>query len=123
MKKSNLDSPATKGDLQRFATKKELKSGLGKLSQRIDDVERRLQVEIKINGQEVKEEIKEEFGQQLAKTESRVLEAINDFAKEAETGREERLIGSHQQAEDRRQLEDHERRIITLEEQKFTAPA
>jgi len=85
-------------------------------------IKEKLRVEIRFSRSITEEEIKEEFNKKLTETESRILEAIDDFVKEIETIREERTIVAYQAERDRKTLEDHGRRMKTLEQKVFALP-
>jgi hypothetical protein len=142
MKKINLDSPATKKDLEKLVSRKEFRRAIARLAtkeelkklatkeelkklatkEELKRLEERLRLEIRFSSGITEEKIKEEFNQKLTQTESRILEAIDDFAKEIEASREERTIVAYQTERDRKMLEDHDRRIKTLEQKVFASP-
>ncbi|MBU1127394.1 DUF1664 domain-containing protein [Patescibacteria group bacterium] len=129
-KQTHLDLPVTKRDLKELATKKELKEAVSKLAtkeellatkEELKQEIGRLDQKIGFVAEEVKDELKNEFKETLRATESRVLEAIDDFAKETQASREERIIVSHQAIRDRKVLESHGKRIKTLEQKIFAS--
>jgi len=122
MKKNNSNLPATKGDLNKLEKKlgskvSQLGSKVSQLDGKIDGVEKTLRAEIKITAQETKEEIKEEMKQ----SESRVLDVLDKFLKEVDISRQERTVDTEQKICDRGKLENHEKRIMTLEQRVFSS--
>jgi len=118
--KEELKKLATKEELKKLATKEELKKLATK--EELKRLEERLRLEIRFSSGITEEKIKEEFNKKLTETESRILEAIDDFAKEIEASREERTIVAYQTERDRKMLEDHDRRIKSLEQKVFASP-
>ena len=133
MKKLNLDSPATKGDLEKLVTKKEFRRELGKLvtkkefsralaklatKEELNQLEQVLRSEIRLTAKETKEEIKEEISQ----SQSQILDTLDKFLKELEVSRQERTIAAHQLSRTNEKLENHERRIAVLEEKIPSSP-
>ena len=118
--KKELKKLATKEELKKLATKEELKKLATK--EELKRLEERLRLEIRFSSGITEEKIKEEFNKKLTETESRILEAIDDFAKEIEASREERTIVAYQTERDRKMLEDHDRRIKSLEQKVFASP-
>jgi len=97
----NIAKLATKEELNRLATKDELAQ-----------LEKIFRQEIRLTAQETKEEI----GIQIQNANSRVLNVLDDFLKELDASRQERTVAAHQQIRDKKILEDHEKRIVVLEQ-------
>lgn len=112
--KKNLDSLEQNLDQKIDAVEKRLnikikglatKEELAKLDAKIEQTENILRTEIRLTAEETKEEIREEIKQ----SSSKILNVLDSFLGEIKTSQEERTISAHQ-------LRNQEERIGVLEQ-------
>lgn len=84
---------------------------LSTVDKRFKTLEETLRVEIKITAEEVTKKLETT----VIGVKDILLSAVNAYAKEVEENREDRIVAAHQTAELRKQVDDHEKRILQLE--------
>ncbi len=126
---NNKNLPATKGDLEKFATKNDLNKLEQKLTGKIDSVETRvvnlenitknIAIDLTKTQTDIRD-MKETMATTMATKDdiNRIMNAIDVFAGEAKDYRRKDADRGHTLMEHHDKLEDHESRVTALEAKK-----
>jgi ribosome assembly protein YihI (activator of Der GTPase) len=99
--------------VKKLATKEELRQEIKKLAtkEELSRLEERLRFEIRLSAQELEERLDEKSRQYR----DQILNTMNDFLEEIKASRDERVVMGAQVSRNSKKLENHEKRITTLE--------
>jgi len=104
--REELRGVATKDDLKRFATKDDLK-------QAIDSLDEKFATKDDLN--DMADLVIDRLGKYMDQTKNEMVTPIDHISKGIDDLRTENTVGTHQIREIRIQVDDHDKRITTLE--------